>query len=140
MNSPRPVRQGPQFGAPAGLFLANTAVLFFSWYSGDKFVVWGWRIPFFLSAIMVAVGLWIRLGIMETPVFQRILDEERTERMLREINKNIPGQVHVTDLATAEAVKYANNAWHAAKIVFANEIGRHRIGRNFNITSIPLIR
>ncbi|HEY4163400.1 MAG TPA: nucleotide sugar dehydrogenase, partial [Dongiaceae bacterium] len=50
-------------------------------------------------------------------------DDARTERMLREMNKNIPGQVHVTDLATAEAVKYANNAWHAAKIVFANEIG-----------------
>lgn len=49
--------------------------------------------------------------------------EPRTERLLREINKDIPGQVHVTDLATAEAVKYANNAWHAAKIVFANEIG-----------------
>ena len=40
----------PQFGAPAGLFLANCAVLFFSWYSGDQFLVWGWRIPFFLSA------------------------------------------------------------------------------------------
>ena len=71
----------PQFGAPAGLFLANCAVLFFSWYSGDQFLVWGWRIPFFLSAIMVVIGLWIRLGIMETPVFQRILDEERTERV-----------------------------------------------------------
>ena len=43
----------PQFGAPAGLFLANCAVLFFSWLSGDQFLVWGWRIPFFLSAIMV---------------------------------------------------------------------------------------
>src|SRR3984893_14686643 len=36
----------PQFGGPAGLFLANLAVLFFSWYSGDQFLVWGWRIPF----------------------------------------------------------------------------------------------
>src|SRR6201994_2013732 len=71
----------PQFGAPAGLFLANVAVLFFSWYSGDQFLNWGWRIPFFLSGIMVAVGLWIRLGILETPVFQRILDEERAERV-----------------------------------------------------------
>ena len=34
----------PQFGAPCGLFLANCAVLFFSWYSGDQFIVWGWRI------------------------------------------------------------------------------------------------
>jgi GDP-mannose 6-dehydrogenase len=39
--------------------------------------------------------------------------EPETERVLEEINKGVPGQVHVTDLGTAEAVKYANNAWHA---------------------------
>src|SRR3954452_596369 len=42
----------PQFGAPAGLFLANGAVLVFSWISGDQFLVWGWRIPFLLSIVM----------------------------------------------------------------------------------------
>ena len=71
----------PQFGAPAGLFLANLAVLVFSWLSGDQFLTWGWRIPFFISIIMVAVGLWIRLGIFETPVFQRILAENKIERV-----------------------------------------------------------
>src|SRR6202049_3076547 len=70
----------PQFGAPAGLFLANLAVLLFSWISGDQFLVWGWRIPFLLSIGMVAVGLWIRLGILETPVFRRILAEKKVER------------------------------------------------------------
>jgi MFS family permease len=60
----------PQFGAPAGLFLANLAVLIFSWISGDQFLTWGWRIPFLLSIVMVGVGLWIRLGILETPVFR----------------------------------------------------------------------
>src|SRR6202167_3618324 len=64
----------PQFGAPAGLFLANCAVLGFSYLSGDQFNVWGWRIPFLISIIMVAIGMWIRLGIAETPVFQRIVD------------------------------------------------------------------
>lgn len=51
------------------------------------------------------------------------VSEPKTERLLREINKSVPGQVHVTDLGTAEAVKYANNAWHATKVIFANEIG-----------------
>lgn len=89
----------PQFGAPAGLFLANTAVLFFSWYSGDQFLVWGWRIPFFISIVMVGVGLWIRLGILETPVFQKILDEERTERVpVLEVLKRQPKQVLLTAL------------------------------------------
>jgi MFS family permease len=50
----------PQFGAPAGLFLANLAVLIFSWISGDEFLTWGWRIPFLLSVVMVGVGLWTR--------------------------------------------------------------------------------
>jgi MFS family permease len=89
----------PQFGAPAGLFLANTAVLFFSWFSGDQFLVWGWRIPFFISIVMVAVGLWIRLGISETPVFQKVIEEERVERVpVLEVFKRQPKQVLLTAL------------------------------------------
>jgi MFS family permease len=59
----------PQFGAPAGLLLANVAVLAFGALSGDQFLVWGWRIPFLLSILMAAVGLYIRLGVLETPAF-----------------------------------------------------------------------
>src|SRR6202041_875068 len=61
----------PQWGGPAGLFVANIAVLTFSAISGDQFLVWGWRVPFWLSIVMVGIGLYIRLGIFETPVFQR---------------------------------------------------------------------
>jgi len=71
----------PQFGAPCGLFLANVAVLFFSWWSGDQFLVWGWRIPFFISIVMVGIGLWIRLGILETPVFEKLVEAELIERV-----------------------------------------------------------
>src|SRR5262249_37289695 len=89
----------PQFGAPAGFFLANLAVLAFSALSGDQFTTWGWRIPFFLSAIMVAVGLWIRLGILETPVFQKVIAEERVERVpVLEVLKRQPKQVLLTSL------------------------------------------
>src|SRR6516165_2178530 len=89
----------PQFGGPAGLFLANLAVLFFSWLSGDQFLVWGWRIPFLLSIVMVGIGLWIRLGITETPVFQKVLDEERVERVpVLEVLKRQPTQVALTAL------------------------------------------
>src|SRR3974390_3116612 len=70
----------PQFGVPCGLFLANLAVLAFSQMSGDQFLTWGWRIPFFLSLILVAVGLWIRLGIMETPVFSKLVAERKIEK------------------------------------------------------------
>ena len=62
----------PQFGVPCGLFLANLAVLAFSQMSGEQFLAWGWRIPFALSLILVGVGLYIRLGILETPVFSQV--------------------------------------------------------------------
>ena len=89
----------PQFGAPAGLFLANIMVLLFSRISGDQFLVWGWRIPFLVSIIMVAVGLWIRLGILETPVFQRILAEKKVERAPTiEVLKRQPREVILSAL------------------------------------------
>jgi MFS family permease len=89
----------PQFGAPAGLCLANVMVLLFSEISGDQFLVWGWRVPFLLSIGMVAVGLWIRLGILETPVFQRILAEQRVERApTLEVIKRQPKEIILTAL------------------------------------------
>ena len=89
----------PQFGAPAGFFLANLAVLIFSWLSGDQFLTWGWRIPFLISIIMVAIGLWIRLGILETPVFQKVIDDERVERVpVLQVLKRQPKEVALTAL------------------------------------------
>src|SRR3989442_2199479 len=69
----------PQFGVPCGLFLANLAVLAFSQMSGEQFLAWGWRIPFALSLVLVGVGLYIRLGILETPVFTSLLAERKVE-------------------------------------------------------------
>src|ERR1700740_416681 len=89
----------PQFGAPAGFFLANLAVLVFSWISGDQFLVWGWRVPFLISIVMVAVGLWIRLGILETPVFRKVVAGDRIERVpVLEVLKRQPKQVALTAL------------------------------------------
>ena len=70
----------PQFGVPAGLFLANLAVFADSALSGEQFLTWGWRVPFLLSILLIAVGLYIRLGILETPVFVRLVAERRIER------------------------------------------------------------
>jgi len=94
----------PQFGGPAGLLLANVAVLAFSAISGDQFSVWGWRVPFLLSIVMVAIGLYIRLGILETPAFQRILAEQRVERVpVLEVVKRQPKEIILSMLArTAE--------------------------------------
>jgi len=90
----------PQLGGPAGLLLANIAVLVFSRISGDQFLVWGWRIPFLLSLVMIAIGLYIRLGIMETPVFRRIVAENRVERVpALEVIKRQPRSIILSALA-----------------------------------------
>jgi metabolite-proton symporter len=90
----------PQFGVPAGLFLANLAVIASSEISGDKFLAWGWRIPFLLSIFLVAIGLYIRLGILETPAFRRLVAENRVERApMLEVIKRQPREIILTALA-----------------------------------------
>lgn len=64
----------PQFGAPAGfLFSGGTFLLLSKWLTNAQFFAFGWRIPFLTSAILVLVGLYVRLTITETPVFQQAL-------------------------------------------------------------------
>jgi MFS family permease len=74
------VASWPQYGGPAGLLLANLAILIFSAISGDQFLVWGWRIPFLLSAVMFFVGMYIRLGILETPSFRHLVEHKKLEQ------------------------------------------------------------
>ncbi|MDV7241706.1 MULTISPECIES: MFS transporter [Rhodococcus] len=66
----------PQVGVPAGLLLA-TAVLFGTKaVTGAQFLTWGWRIPFLLSIVLVAVGLYIRTALEETPAFTRVKEQK----------------------------------------------------------------
>src|SRR5690349_4940578 len=69
-----------QFGAPAGMVLANGAVaVTISLTSNARFMAWGWRIPFLLSLVLVLVGLYIRTGVLETPVFARLKAEGKVK-------------------------------------------------------------
>ncbi len=89
----------PQFGVPAGLFLSNLAVFAFSALSGEQFLTWGWRVPFLFSIVLVAVGLYIRLGILETPVFVRLVAEHRIERApVLEVLRRQPREIILTAL------------------------------------------
>ncbi|HEX9174506.1 MAG TPA: MFS transporter [Telluria sp.] len=70
----------PQLGAPLGFFLSGGTFLILSQsLSEAEFFAWGWRIPFLASALLVAVGLYVRLKITETPAFKEVL--ERNERV-----------------------------------------------------------
>jgi MFS family permease len=67
----------PQIGVPAGLLLSSGMVYLLSFLSENDFFSWGWRIAFLISAVLVAVGLYIRLKIMETPAFARIQETNK---------------------------------------------------------------
>ncbi|WP_245450948.1 MFS transporter [Borborobacter arsenicus] len=67
----------PQLGSAPGFLLSNGIFLGLSLLlSDEQFLSWGWRIPFLLSSLLIIFGLYIRLSIAETPVFQRVLDKE----------------------------------------------------------------
>ncbi|MCF2572118.1 MFS transporter [Brevibacterium sp. UCMA 11754] len=68
-------------GGPAGAVLATVVMSVMTVLTGDQFVVWGWRIPFLLSAVLIVVGLVIRLKVSESPVFQT-LEEEHDRRRI----------------------------------------------------------
>jgi metabolite-proton symporter len=70
-----------QFGAPAGMVLANGALALVSYtFSEEDFLNWGWRVPFLLSLGLVFVGLYIRVGVLETPVFAALKGQGRVEK------------------------------------------------------------
>jgi MFS transporter, MHS family, shikimate and dehydroshikimate transport protein len=69
----------PQMGVPAGLFLSTVVFLIVQQTTSDEaFLSWGWRIPFLLSVVLIAIGLFVRLRLYESPAFQRV-KETRTE-------------------------------------------------------------
>jgi MFS family permease len=128
------VASWPQFGVPCGLLLSNLAVLAFSSWAGADFVTWGWRIPFALSIILVGVGLWIRLGILETPVFQKLLDDDKIEKApILEVIKKQPKEIILSALLrmSEQAPFYVFTAF-----VFSYAVGTLKMDRNLILTAV----
>ncbi|PYR37702.1 MAG: MFS transporter [Acidobacteria bacterium] len=124
----------PQFGVPVGLFLANLAVLAASAVSGDRFLTWGWRLPFVFSLALVGVGLWIRLGILETPVFARLTAERKIERRpVLEVVRRHPRELVLTALCrmAEQAPFYLFTAF-----VFAYGVGTLGLNRNMLLGAV----
>jgi metabolite-proton symporter len=95
----------PQLGAPLGFFMSTTVFLVLSgWLDNDQFLAWGWRIPFLASAVLVLVGLYVRLTITETPVFAAAVERrERVKVPMFVVLRRFPGTVlagTLTSLAT----------------------------------------
>jgi metabolite-proton symporter len=128
------VASWPQFGVPCGLFLANLSILAFSAWSGDQFATWGWRIPFALSIVLVAVGLWIRLGILETPTFRQLVNQNKIERTpIIEVLKKQPKEIILSALLrmSEQAPFYIFTAF-----IFAYAVGTLHMSRNLILSAV----
>jgi MFS family permease len=128
------VASWPQFGVPFGLFLANLAVLAFSTWSGDAFLSWGWRVPFALSLVLVGVGFWVRLGILETPTFRKLVAEQKIERApVLEVIKKQPREILLAALArmSEQGPFYIFTAF-----VFSYGSGTLKMSRDFVLTAV----
>jgi MFS family permease len=105
----------PQLGAPVGFIAANGLFLILGVFlTQDDFLAWGWRLPFLASAILVGLGLWVRLRIGETPAFQKVLAQSETSHVpLAEVVKRHPGALVGGTLAAVAcfAVFYISTAF-----------------------------
>ncbi|MBS0221102.1 MAG: MHS family MFS transporter [Proteobacteria bacterium] len=128
------VASWPQFGVPAGLFLSNLVILGFSTWAGESFLDWGWRIPFLLSIILVGIGLWVRLGILETPVFQKLVSERKIEKApIAEVIRRQPREILLSALLrmAEQAPFYIFTAF-----VFAYATTTLKASRDFVLTAV----
>jgi metabolite-proton symporter len=126
----------PQFGVPAGLFLSTIVMLAAAAWSGDQFLNWGWRVPFALSIVLVGIGMWIRLGILETPVFQKLLNEDKIERApIIEVLKKQPKEVCLSALLRMgqQSPFYIFTAF-----VFSYAVGTLHMSRDFILTAVTV--
>jgi MFS family permease len=124
----------PQFGVPSGLFLSNLVILAVSAWSGADFATWGWRVPFFLSIVLIGIGLWIRLGILETPVFRQLLEDKKIERApIIEVFRKQPREILLSALlrVSEQAPFYIFTAF-----VFAYGVGTLRMSRELILSAV----
>ncbi|TDO35706.1 metabolite-proton symporter [Kribbella sp. VKM Ac-2527] len=136
-----PARRGfwaswPQAGAPAGQLLANGVLAGLAAFQSEAaFDSWGWRIPFLLSAVLVFVGLWVRLRIEESPVFRQAREKQQpTDRMpFVEVITQYPREV-----LTAMGARMAENvSYYIFTIVIATyakeQLG---LGKSFALNAV----
>ncbi|MEV0347916.1 MFS transporter [Nonomuraea sp. NPDC050680] len=89
----------PQVGVPIGLILGTGAMSLVALAAGDSFKDWGWRIPFLASLVLVAIGLWVRLRVMETPLFAKLLETRQVAKLpVVEVLKRHPKEVALSAL------------------------------------------
>ena len=128
-----------QVGVPAGLLLATvTFLLMDSLTTEAQFMAWGWRIPFLLSIVLVAVGLFIRLKVVESPDFEEAKEQGQDRR-------TAPAPIvqtvrdHPREMATAFGARVGENALFYLFTVFVLEYGESELGFERNQILVAVI-
>jgi MFS transporter, MHS family, shikimate and dehydroshikimate transport protein len=115
----------PQMGVPAGLLLSTIVfAALSSWLPEPAFLAWGWRVPFLVSVVLIGIGLFVRLRIFETPVFEKIQRDGRESStplfdVLRE---------HPRELLVGMGLRFAQNVVFYVYTVFVLSYGEKSLG------------
>jgi MHS family shikimate/dehydroshikimate transporter-like MFS transporter len=127
----------PQMGVPAGLFLSTVIfAVMQSATSEAQFVSWGWRVPFVFSIVLVGVGLFIRMRIMESPVFQEVKDTgTEAPKPIVDVVKTQPRNVLV-----AMGMRIAENGVFYIFTVFVLAYGEEtlKLGKSTMLTGVAI--
>jgi MFS transporter, MHS family, shikimate and dehydroshikimate transport protein len=113
-----------QAGAPVGLLLATGAFGLVALLPEDEFLAWGWRVPFLLGVVLTVVGLFLRVKVLESPLFaQAIAEEKPTGLPLTEVLRR-----HPRNVLLAMGARVAENGFYYFFTVFALSYGTQRLG------------
>jgi metabolite-proton symporter len=115
----------PQMGVPGGLLLSTGVFAALSaWVPEPAFLAWGWRVPFLISVVLVAVGLFIRLQVLESPTFERVKEEQRESRVpLFDVFREHPREVLI-----GSGMRFAQNVIFYIYTVFVLSFGEKTLG------------
>jgi MFS family permease len=115
----------PQMGVPAGLLLATSVfAVLSSALPEDAFLAWGWRVPFLVSIVLIGIGLFIRLRILETPAFEKLKETRRESRNpLVDVFREHPREVLI-----GMGMRFAQNVLFYIYTVFVLSYGEATLG------------
>jgi metabolite-proton symporter len=115
----------PQMGVPGGLLLSTAVFSAFSSALSDRaFLAWGWRVPFLISALLVGVGLFVRLTVLESPSFEKLKDGGRESRQpLVDVFREHPREVLI-----GMGMRFAQNVVFYIYTVFMLTYGEKALG------------
>jgi MHS family shikimate/dehydroshikimate transporter-like MFS transporter len=125
----------PQMGVAAGLLLSTVAFITVqNATTEDQFMAWGWRIPFLISIVLVAVGLFVRLAVMESPAFKEVKDSgTAADKPIVELVRE-----HKRDVLTAMGMRIAENGTFYIFTVFVLAYGEDtlKLSKNTMLTGV----